>query len=242
MGRNDSALRLVLLLNRMRKERPMSQYDDVPHDMPQNRRPPKAAYPATQPGHSKLVLWGGIGLAAIGTLLAARAVAEALAADPEDRPQPRPEPKGARENLAPRFADMDEEDRRAMRARARADIVDFEDRAEELREAALRDRRNRERQEKERAARRRHRAKARRSFLGDVSEHAVKLATNLTALVAAANAAVDGLQQVSGRTGGIMRDFSDTADQLRGVFGNCAPKPEPTEEQAEPRRDRTHSL
>ena len=103
--------------------------------------------------------------------------------------------------------------RRAIRARARAEFLDFEERAADLREAALRERR-----EKERAARARHRKKARRSRVGDVSMSAVKLATNITSLIAAANAAVDGFQQVSGRTGGILRDFTDTADKLRSFF------------------------
>ena len=55
----------------------MPQYDDVPIDMPQNLRPPEAP----KAGHSKLVLWGGIGLAAGASLLAARALANALAAE-----------------------------------------------------------------------------------------------------------------------------------------------------------------
>ena len=219
----------------------MYQYDDVPIDMPQNLRPPEAP----KAGHSKLVLWGGIGLAAGASLLAARALANALAGDAEDRPMPK---AGRRESLAPRFAEMEEDDRRALRARARAEVLDFEERAADIREAALRERR-----EKERAARARHRKKARRSRVGDVSMSAVKLATNITSLIAAANAAVDGFQQVSGRTGGIMRDFTDTADKLRNFFDNAkaAPPPPPEPEpqataQAtsapEAPRDRTHSL
>ena len=154
----------------------MPQYDDVPIDMPQNLRPPEAP----KAGHSKLVLWGGIGLAAGASLLAARALANALAGDAEDRPMPK---AGRRESLAPRFAEMEEDDRRALRARARAEVLDFEERAADIREAALRERR-----EKERAARARHRKKARRSRVGDVSMSAVKLATNITSLIAAANA------------------------------------------------------
>ncbi|MBA4492087.1 hypothetical protein [Paracoccus sp. S1E-3] len=224
----------------------MSQYDDAPLDMPQSRRPPEAqAAPRTR-GHSKLVLWGGIGLAAGVSLLAARTLAEALAGDAEDRPRPK---GGRRGSLAPRFADMDEDDRRALRARARAEVLDFEERAADLREAALRERR-----EKERAARARHRKRARRSMMSDIGSSAVKLATGITTLIAAANAAMDGLQQVSGRTGGIMQDLSDTADKLRGFFdgGRPAPAtpPAPPAQQAtadaapapEPGRDRTHRL
>lgn len=211
----------------------MSQYDDPPMDMPQNRRPTEAEAPP-QRRRSKLILWGGIGLAATASLLAARALSEALAGDAEDRPRPQ---NGRRESLAPRFSDMDDDDRRAVRARARAEFLDFEERAADLREAALRERR-----EKERAARARHRKQARRSRLGDVSHSAVTLATNITALIAAANAAVDGFQQVSGRTGGIMRDLTDTADRVRSFFDNSKPAPPEPEAKPEAPRDRTHKL
>lgn len=206
---------------------------------------------------SNLLVLGGVGLAAAATVLAARAVADALSADPEDRPQRRPRATGPRETLPPRFADMDEADRRAVRARARADIADYEERAARIREAAMRERR-----EKERLARRRHRTRRRQGFFDDFSGNAVKLATNITTLIAAANAAVDGFQQVSGRTGGIMRDFTEAADRLRGFFdpGKDSPADKPAQSQTShrtatqtaeapaqgddttSRHDRTHNL
>lgn len=236
----------------------MPRFADEPSDHPQNPRAQDRAVDKAAPRKprqraSNLLVLGGVGLAAAATVLAARAVADALTADPEDRPHRLPRAAGPRESLPPRFADMDEADRRAVRARARADIADYEDRAAQIREAALRERR-----EQERLARRRHRTKRRQGFFDDFSGNAVKLATNITALIAAANAAVDGLQQVSGRTGGIMRDFTDAADRLRGFFdpGKDAPADKPTQSQtatqtaeapaqgdeAAPRRDRTHNL
>lgn len=251
----------------------MSRFADVTSDTPHGPRPvPEGHLDADQvqarrprprkSGTSRLLTWGGVGLATVAAVMATRAVVDALTADPEDRPQRRrarpisARPTSARrESLAPRFSDMDEEDRRAVRARARAEFVDYDDRAADVREAALRERR-----EQERALRRRHAKQTRSNFMGDFSHSAVKLATNITTLIAAANAAVDGFQQVSGKTDGIMRDFTQAADRLRGFFdtGNAAPadasdqqktsQPEATQTakatdtEAAPRRDRSHNL
>lgn len=256
----------------------MSRFADVTSDTPHGPRPvPEGHLDADQvqarrprprkSGTSRLLTWGGVGLATVAAVMATRAVVDALTADPEDRPQRRrarpisARPTSARrESLAPRFSDMDEEDRRAVRARARAEFVDYDDRAADVREAALRERR-----EQERALRRRHAKQTRSNFMGDFSHSAVKLATNITTLIAAANAAVDGFQQVSGKTDGIMRDFTQAADRLRGFFdtGNAAPAVTPdqqkmddqktgqpkatqtakvTDTEAAPSRDRTHNL
>lgn len=252
----------------------MSRFADVTSDTPHGPRPVPQGHidadevQARRPhrprrsGTSRLLTWGGVGLATVAAVMATRAVVDALTAEPEDRPQrrrARPASSG-RESLAPRFADMDEQDRRAVRSRARAEFGDYDDRGADIREAALRERR-----EQERALRRRHRKQSSSNFMGDFSHSAVKLATNITTLIAAANAAVDGFQQVSGKTDGIMRDFTQAAERVRGFFdtGNAAPADTPdqqkmddqktgqpkatqtakaTDTEAAPSRDRTHNL
>ena len=231
----------------------MSRFADPPAD-PAPPRPAPDAPPQAAPRRrsSQLLVLGGVGLAAAVAVLAARKVADALTGDAEHHPRPAdpaPRDPAPRDSLPPRFAAMDDDHRSAMRARARAQFVEDEARMAEIRAAALRDRRDRERQ-----ALRRHRMKRRQGLFADIGGSAIQLASNISTLIAAANAAVDGFQQVSGRTGGIMRDLTETADRLRGAFGSGQPAPsEPAakgatppadaDRDAAPRpRDRTHIL
>lgn len=67
---------------------------------------------------------------------------------------------------------------------------------------------------------RRRKPEPERSFLADFAESAGQLTTNITGLVVAANAAVNGFQQVSGKADGIIRDFLNAADNVSEVWGD----------------------
>ncbi|NHF74299.1 hypothetical protein [Paracoccus xiamenensis] len=205
----------------------MSRFADVTSDTPHGPRPVPDGHidadgirhdkPATPSPTQKLLVLGAVGVAAAATtalgVIAVRALAGAIAGDSEDRPYRRTESRDyieRRDHLAPRFAGMESDERARVRSRARSEFQDYEDRAAEVRSAAMQERRG-----KERAARRRHRRDNQASFVGEFAANAVKFAASVPALITAANAAMDGLQQVSGRTDGIMKDFTQAADRLR---------------------------
>jgi len=166
----------------------------------------------------------GLGAAAVTALgvLATRAVVDAIAGDDEDRPHPR-----SRDHLAPRYANLDDRARQDMRSRARSLYDEHDEHAAEIRARAEREARARARQRKERELRRRHARENGRGFLSQLTDSAGKLATNITALVATANSAVDGFHQIAGRAEGMMRDFDHTADRLREFLGERRSPPRP---------------
>lgn len=180
----------------------MSRFADVTSDTPHGPRPvPEDHIPTEDPPpapapkslRSTLLVWGGLGLALTVGALAARAAADALAGDREDRPRQPPRPRHA-----PGYAALDAEARDRMRARAQADFADYEDRAEEIRAAALR-------------ARRRRRRPPQTASLGDNIGAAAR---NVTALIGAAATALEAFRQVSTNSDEIIRDFSNAADRL----------------------------
>lgn len=180
----------------------MSRFADVTSDTPHGPRPvpedhvPTEDEPPAPPPkslRSTLLVWGGLGLALTVGALAARAAADALASDKEGRPRPAPRPRHA-----PGYAALDAEARDRMRARAQADFADYEDRAEELRAAALR-------------ARRRRRRPPQTASLGDNIGAAAR---NVTAVIGAAATALEAFRQVSTNSDDIIRDFSNAADRL----------------------------
>lgn len=181
----------------------MSRFADVTSDTPHGPHPvPEGHVPTDDApqkrGLSPILMLGGLGLALTIGALAARAATGAIG---NGRERPR---------HAPGFAALDPEAQRAMRARAQADFADYDERAAELRAAAMRARRQ------EQARRRR---KGRRSGFGDDIGNAAR---NIAAVVTAASAALEAFRQVSAHSDEIMRDFSASADRLRDFLGGKA--------------------
>ncbi|MFD1797041.1 hypothetical protein FQV27_15625 [Paracoccus aurantiacus] len=242
----------------------MSRFADVTTDTPHGPRPVPRGHVSdddhrvydglprsTRSPSSRWLVWGGVGIAAAATtafsIMATRAVVHAIAGDDEDRPHPRPHSGSvAGPRMAPRYAAMSPEDRARVRARARADMDDFDERAEKVRRAALKKRRQ------QRSAARRSEANDGPGFFDNLSSNATKLATNIGGLITAANAAVEGFQQVSGRADGIVRDFTQAADRLRGYLDtrssdardDNAPEPRARDERTASQGDvkRNHNL
>lgn len=227
----------------------MSRFADVTSDTPHGPRPvPEGHIPADddlrprdapRPRHApprgrrvSMLVWGGLGLAGVIGALAARAAIGAARGNAEDRPRP---------HHAPRFAELDPEAQRAMRARAQADFHDYDEHAAELRAAALR-----KRPKRRRAPPRRPTARA-----GDGIGGAAR---NIAAVLTAANAALAGFREVSAHGDEIIRDFGDVAGKLREFLGarddsgregddrkGTAPEPGPRQA-AGPDDRRTHNL
>lgn len=199
----------------------MSRFADVTTNTPHGPRPvPEGHIPADDSPppkdlRSKLLIWGGVGLALTVGALAARAAASAVSGDDDDQPLRRPV-QGPRQRYAPRYASMGPETRARMRSRAQADFVDYEDRAAELRAAAQRTRRRRRAQQ----------ARQSEGF-GDGIGTAAR---NIVALIGAAGTALEGFRAVSANSDEIIRNFGDAADRLQEFLGTrSADEPKPSD-------------
>lgn len=209
----------------------------------------KRAYP--QPAlSSKLLVWGGIGVAAAavtaGTILGVRAVVDAVSGSDKDdaveaarrrakarrrHGQPRPMPRNA--FSGPRDGALrvarDDGERTAARDEAR-------------------------REERERIERDRRRARAaaqRPGFSAQVEDVARTIRNTLGTVTAA----IEGFRSVSGQAGSIMNEFRGAADTVRTMFDSDQARPanpprkprQPAQgmvdlRDQEPRQQRTHRL
>ncbi|WBU57313.1 hypothetical protein [Paracoccus sediminicola] len=206
----------------------MSRFADVTSDtphgprpvpeghIPSGRLPPSRRLPPPEEKRPSLAVLGGMGVAAAAatalTIFAGRAVAGAISGDDEDRPRRRSRP---RRRHAPRFEELSLAERQAMLNRARADFVDYDEHAADLRRRAAQPRPR----PRPAGGRRPSQGHSEGGFLRSFGDSAGEIATNLTRLVAAATAAVQGFQQVSGRADGILRDFMEASDKFGGLFG-----------------------
>lgn len=173
------------------------------------RRRPAAEWPESSLT-SKLVVWGGMGIVAAaataGAVLATRKVAEAIAGDDE-------EPVTRRNSrYAPRFGNLPEDDREEVRRRVRAQAIADQKEAARMRAAAARRRSN-----APRPAPTQH-----RDIAGDITATANNLTSSLNGIMQALSSAVTGFRGVALQAGGIIREFSDAADTVRGVMGNVS--------------------
>lgn len=148
---------------------------------------------------AKVLVWGGVllGVAGLtaGTILATRKVSDLLAGD---SPQPLRNRAGT---LAPRFADLDEDERemvrRRVRAQARADAVIAARRRAE-------------------AARRRH--AARPASLSEIAQTASGLTAGVNGLAAALSGAFHGFRSVAAEASTVIGEFAAAARQIRGLM------------------------
>lgn len=191
---------------------------------------------------NRLLVLGGAGVVAAavtaGGILAARRLIRAIDGD-EVTAKPA-QLREQREHLAPRFASMDEEERDALRARARERARRDRNELARLRAQAARDR----------AA---PRARARGGVAQELTDSATRLSGSLTGVVSSLTGALSGFRMVAAQASGIVREFSDAADVVRGVLNPKAGQPEDRRAdqarvndrdeplRAEP-RDRTHRL
>lgn len=170
---------------------------------------------------ARLLAWGGTAIAAAavtaGAVYAGRAVAGALRGD--DSPAPPPSQKPAERASAPqsapphepsrppRFVDLAEEDRAALRKRARA-----------LQEARAQARARSAGDDEEAPC-----AKAaKRSFTADVEDKTAKMHRSVENTMHSISSAVSGFRNVAGQAGSIMREFNDVAALLGSFIGDKA--------------------
>ena len=172
---------------------------------------------------SKVVVWGGVLLGVAGVTAGAVMAGRKLAGTDSDEPaQPqRRVLHSNRRNVAPRFADLDEDERDDMRSRVRA-----QSRRDDRDAARLRAEASRMRQ------------KPRGNFARELTETANGLSNSLTGVAGALSSAFQGFRGVATQATGIVAEFALAADQLRAVLN---PDHTPRQTQTEtPRPDPAH--
>lgn len=161
---------------------------------------------------TKLIVWAGVtlGVAGLtaGSLMAARKISDMTAGD---RPKPPlREYYGDRmSSMAPRFADLDEEERENMRRRVRAQARDDAREAARLRAEAGRQR-----------SRQQHGSG---NFARDLTRTADDLSGSIEGVANALVKAFTSFRGVASQAAGIMSDFVQSADHIRSVLGGDKP-------------------
>ena len=150
---------------------------------------------------SQVVVYGGAALmaaaATAGVVLAARKIAGMIGGDGDDhRPQP-----VERAHVAPRYADMEEYEREAVRRRVREQARADATMAARTRSQASRDRHG-----------------PRPNAAQSLTRTANDLSGSITGMIGALTGAVSGFRSVAQQAGGIVREFSDAADVVRGIL------------------------
>lgn len=170
---------------------------------------------------AKLVVLGGAGIMAAAATAAAvmvgRRLGDVVGGDARDGALSGGEPR--RRPLAPRFAEMDEETREAVRRRDR--------------DRALRER---NRISRMRAMAARERVAPRKNVARELRDTANDLSGSLNGVMASLTGALTGFRQVSAQAGGIMREFSNAADLARSFLDEPVRRRDPEGDRAE-RRD-----
>lgn len=168
----------------------------------------RSAYP-TPALSTKIAVWGGVAVGMAGgtaaAIFAIRKLAEAISGDS-------PSGRHDRKSMAPRFREMDESERDAMRQRVRAQ--DREDRQEFARLRAQ-------------ASQNRQRTRPSRqkgNFVEDLIQTSTKLSESLEGVAKSVSVAMDGFRSVARQATEVVSEFADTADQLRAALRGEAPR------------------
>lgn len=152
---------------------------------------------------AKVIVWGGMALGVAGITAATSIAARKLVAS--DRPEP-PRLTGPAP-VAPRFAQLEEDDREAMRRRVRAQARDDAAQKARLRSKA-------------------GQGRDRGNFAKDLTRTATELTDGLNGVAQSLVTAFDSFRGVSRQATTIVADFVAAADQLKSMV-NGAPGPAP---------------
>lgn len=177
---------------------------------------------------AKVVVWGGVALGVAGAtaaaMLAARKIAGMIADDaPSGRPRRYEGPNDRA--LAPRFADLDEDEQEEIRRRVRAQA-----RADDREAARLR----------ADAASRRN--PPRGNFAKDLTQTANDLSAGLEGVTKSAVSAFQSFRNIAGQTSGIIGEFVAAADLVRSALRDRDTGMPERDEAPEPGDPRTHRL
>lgn len=175
---------------------------------------------------SRVLVYGGAAIAAAaataGAVLAARKVADMVtgnddldreAEDQAEKARARVYGASRGRSSAPRLMDMPEREREEMRARARSRMQKDEAQRSRVRAEA-----RRALEQDDRRPPRPRRPAQSMGFLNDVEQTAQRLTRTVNEVVGGIGAAVAAFRSVSAQAEGVMRDFHQAADQVRGFL------------------------
>lgn len=184
----------------------------------------RSSYPAPSLG-AKIAVWGGVAIGVAGgtaaTVLAVRKIAEAIAH----------EPRGKRHHgspTAPRFAQMDEDEREAMRRRVRAQDREDRQQAARLRAEASSDRQAPKTPKSPKAPK--------GNFVEDLIQTSTKLSESLEGVAKSLSVAMEGFRSVARQATEVISEFASTAEQLRAALRGEQP-PEDRRSSEDPERN-----
>lgn len=220
--------------------RPVPPGHHVPQGVARSRRviPSGRVSPGGSQGYpapstaAKIAVWGGIGLGVAGgtaaAVLAVRKIAEALS---DDHPRRTSTLRHhAASYSAPRFAELDEQDRAAMRSRVSAqDRQDRQDMTRLRAEAA-----------QKRSAAGMKPKKRKENFAESLIETSTRLSESLERVARSMALAVESFRGVATQATGIVQEFAATAEQLRAALRGQPVSPGAGDRTD--RDDRTHRL
>lgn len=160
---------------------------------------------------ARIIVWGGVAAAA-AAVTAGGVIALRRISGIEDTQAVR---QRSAHHLAPRFDDLDEDAREAVRGRVRARARD------DSRQAAA-----------DRANAARLRNPPRRNAAVELTETATGLASGLNGLMISLQGAFDGFRSVAAQANGIVTEFATAAEQVR----NLMQRRDPPRREDDPRR------
>ena len=183
----------------------------------------RSAYPTPALG-TRIAVWGGVAVGVAGgtaaAIFAIRKLAEAISGDSRSG-------RHDRKSMAPRFLEMDEHERDAVRQRVRAQ--DREDRQEFARLRAQ-------------ASQNRPRVRPcsqKGNFVEDLIQTSTRLSESLEGVAKSVSVAMDGFRSVARQATEVVSEFAETADQLRAALKGEAPR---RSQAGQDDHDRTHRL
>lgn len=185
----------------------------------------RSSYPAPSLG-AKIAVWGGVAVGVAGgtaaAVLAVRKIADAMSGDSGSG-------QFRRQYNAPRFVEMDEDERESMRRRVRD-----QDRADRQDVARLRAEASRHRHDGKPRSR-----KPKGNFVEDLIQTSTRLSESLEGIAKSVSVAMDGFRGVARQATEVVAEFADTADQLRAALKGEHPR---SARRDDGDADRTHRL
>lgn len=164
----------------------------------------RSSYPTPSLG-AKIAVWGGVAIGVAGgtaaAVLAVRKIADAISSDS-------PSSKYQRKFHAPRFVEMDEHEREAMRRRVRAQENADHQEVSRLRAEAS----------QHRPAQKPKMSRPKGNFVEDLIHTSTRLSESLEGVAKSLSVAMDGFRSVARQATEVVAEFADTADQLRAAL------------------------
>ncbi|MFC3627838.1 hypothetical protein ACFOM8_00080 [Paracoccus angustae] len=170
----------------------------------------RSSFPTPSLG-AKIAVWGGIAVGVAGgtaaAVLAVRKIADAVSGDSYASHH-------RRKFQAPRFVEMDEHEREAMRRRVRAQEHADHQEVSRLRAEAS----------QHRPAQKPKASKPKGNFVEDLIHTSTKLSESLEGVAKSLSMAMDGFRSVARQATEVVAEFADTADQLRAALRGERPR------------------